>query len=73
MERFAKQFQVQFEGILEYKSYMKMHMRGETAKNGDKLAAMEHRMRGACSVGWKIICSAYTVRQSHRISGISCG
>jgi hypothetical protein len=42
----AKQFQVQFEGILEYKSYMKMHMRGETAKNSEKLAAMEHRMRG---------------------------
>ncbi len=46
MERFAKQFQVQFEGILEYKSYMKMHMRGESAKNSEKLAAMEHRMRG---------------------------
>ncbi|MGF3102823.1 TetR/AcrR family transcriptional regulator [Rossellomorea sp. DUT-2] len=46
LERFAKQFQVQFEGILEYKSYMKMHMRGESAKNSDKLAAMEHRMRG---------------------------
>ena len=45
-ERFAKQFQVQFEGILEYKSYMKMHMRGESAKNSEKLAAMEHRMRG---------------------------
>ncbi|MGF2616190.1 TetR/AcrR family transcriptional regulator [Rossellomorea vietnamensis] len=45
-ERLAKQFQVQFEGILEYKSYMKMHMRGDTAKNSDKLAAMEHRMRG---------------------------
>ncbi|MDX8343565.1 TetR/AcrR family transcriptional regulator [Rossellomorea sp. YZS02] len=45
-KRFAKQFQVQFEGILEYKSYMKMHMRGETAKNSEKLAAMEHRMRG---------------------------
>lgn len=44
--RLAKQFQVQFEGILEYKSYMKMHMRGDTAKNSDKLAAMEHRMRG---------------------------
>ncbi|MEI2663047.1 TetR/AcrR family transcriptional regulator [Rossellomorea sp. LJF3] len=46
MERFAKQFQVQFEGILEYKSYMKMHMRGESTKNSEKLAAMEHRMRG---------------------------
>jgi AcrR family transcriptional regulator len=46
IERFAKQFQVQFEGILEYKSYMKMHMRGESAKNSEKLAAMEHRMRG---------------------------
>jgi AcrR family transcriptional regulator len=46
LERFAKQFQVQFEGILEYKSYMKMHMRGESAKNSEKLAAMEHRMRG---------------------------
>ncbi|MBW3113650.1 TetR/AcrR family transcriptional regulator [Bacillus sp. MCCB 382] len=46
LKRFAKQFQVQFEGILEYKSYMKMHMRGETAKNSEKLAAMEHRMRG---------------------------
>jgi AcrR family transcriptional regulator len=45
-DRLAKQFQVQFEGILEYKSYMKMHMRGETAKNSEKLAAMEHRMRG---------------------------
>jgi AcrR family transcriptional regulator len=45
-ERLAKQFQVQFEGILEYKSYMKMHMRGETAKNSEKLAGMEHRMRG---------------------------
>ncbi|MCA1055457.1 TetR/AcrR family transcriptional regulator [Rossellomorea aquimaris] len=45
-ERLAKQFQVQFEGILEYKSYMKMHMRGESAKNSEKLAAMEHRMRG---------------------------
>jgi AcrR family transcriptional regulator len=46
MERFAKQFQVQFEGILDYKSYMKMHMRGESTKNSEKLAAMEHRMRG---------------------------
>ncbi|MCA1058907.1 TetR/AcrR family transcriptional regulator [Rossellomorea aquimaris] len=46
MERFAKQFQVQFEGIMEYKSYMKMHMRGDSAKNSQKLAAMEHRMRG---------------------------
>ncbi|MBN8191236.1 TetR/AcrR family transcriptional regulator [Bacillus sp. NTK074B] len=46
LERFAKQFQVQFEGILEYKSYMKMHMRGESAKNSEKLHAMEHRMRG---------------------------
>ncbi|WP_201714007.1 TetR/AcrR family transcriptional regulator [Rossellomorea arthrocnemi] len=46
MDRFAKQFQVQFEGILEYKSYMKMHMRGESAKNSEKLSAMEHRMRG---------------------------
>ncbi|MCR8847550.1 TetR/AcrR family transcriptional regulator [Rossellomorea sp. SC111] len=46
MERFSKQFQVQFEGILEYKSYMKMHMRGESTKNSEKLAAMEHRMRG---------------------------
>ncbi|MCA1062609.1 TetR/AcrR family transcriptional regulator (plasmid) [Cytobacillus spongiae] len=46
LERFAKQFQVQFEGILEYKSYMKMHMRGETVKNSEKLASMEHRMRG---------------------------
>jgi AcrR family transcriptional regulator len=46
MERFAKQFQVQFEGILEYKSYMKMHMRGESTKNNEKLVAMEHRMRG---------------------------
>ncbi|MGM0845644.1 MAG: TetR/AcrR family transcriptional regulator [Bacillota bacterium] len=45
-ERLSKQFRVQFEGILEYKSYMKMHMRGDTAKNSDKLAAMEHRMRG---------------------------
>ncbi|WP_421385233.1 TetR/AcrR family transcriptional regulator [Bacillus salacetis] len=45
-ERLAKQFQVQFEGILEYKSYMKMHMRGDSAKNSEKLAAMEHRMRG---------------------------
>ncbi|QTC40130.1 TetR/AcrR family transcriptional regulator [Bacillus sp. V3] len=45
-ERLAKQFQVQFEGILEYKSYMKMHMRGETAKDSEKLAEMEHRMRG---------------------------
>jgi hypothetical protein len=45
-ERLAKQFQVQFEGILEYKSYMKMHMRGESAKNSEKLAGMEHRMRG---------------------------
>jgi AcrR family transcriptional regulator len=44
--RLAKQFQVQFEGILEYKSYMKMHMRGDSAKNSDKLSAMEHRMRG---------------------------
>lgn len=44
--RLVKQFQVQFEGILEYKSYMKMHMRGDTAKSSDKLAAMEHRMRG---------------------------
>lgn len=46
LERFAKQFQVQFEGILEYKSYMKMHMRGDSSKNSEKLAAMEHRMRG---------------------------
>jgi AcrR family transcriptional regulator len=45
-DRLAKQFQVQFEGILEYKSYMKMHMRGETAKDSEKLAEMEHRMRG---------------------------
>jgi AcrR family transcriptional regulator len=45
-ERLAKQFQVQFEGIVEYKSYMKMHMRGDSAKNSEKLAAMEHRMRG---------------------------
>ncbi|RIW34618.1 TetR/AcrR family transcriptional regulator [Bacillus salacetis] len=45
-ERLAKQFQVQFEGILEYKSYMKMHMRGDSARNSDKLSAMEHRMRG---------------------------
>ncbi len=45
-ERLAKQFKVQFEGILEYKSYMKMHMRGDSAKNSEKLAAMEHRMRG---------------------------
>ncbi len=45
-ERFAKQFQVQFEGILEYKSYMKMHMRGESAQSGEKLEAMGHRMRG---------------------------
>ena len=45
-DRFAKQFQVQFEGILEYKSYMKMHMRGESAQSGEKLEAMGHRMRG---------------------------
>ncbi|WP_409250596.1 TetR/AcrR family transcriptional regulator [Bacillus sp. SCS-153A] len=45
-ERLAKQFIVQFEGIVEYKSYMKMHMRGDTAKNSEKLSAMEHRMRG---------------------------
>jgi AcrR family transcriptional regulator len=45
-EKLAKQFQVQFEGILEYKSYMKMHMRGDSAKNSAKLSAMEHRMRG---------------------------
>ncbi|WP_270180976.1 TetR/AcrR family transcriptional regulator [Alkalihalobacillus sp. CinArs1] len=45
-ERFAKQFQVQFEGILEYKSYMKMHMRGETAQSSEKLESMAHRMRG---------------------------
>ncbi|EDL66662.1 TetR/AcrR family transcriptional regulator [Bacillus sp. SG-1] len=45
-ERLAKQFKVQFEGIVEYKSYMKMHMRGDTTKNSEKLAAMEHRMRG---------------------------
>ncbi|MCA0987130.1 TetR/AcrR family transcriptional regulator [Guptibacillus algicola] len=45
-ERFAKQFQVQFEGILEYKSYMKMHMRGETAQSSEKLESMGHRMRG---------------------------
>ncbi|WP_456274851.1 TetR/AcrR family transcriptional regulator [Bacillus sp. AK031] len=45
-EKLAKQFQVQFEGILEYKSYMKMHMRGDSARNSEKLSAMEHRMRG---------------------------
>lgn len=45
-ERFAKQFQVQFEGILEYKSYMRMHMRGETAQSSEKLESMGHRMRG---------------------------
>lgn len=45
-ERFAKQFQVQFEGILEYKSYMKMHMRGESAQSSEKLEGMGHRMRG---------------------------
>lgn len=45
-ERFAKQFQVQFEGILEYKSYMKMQMRGETAQSSEKLEKMGHRMRG---------------------------
>jgi len=45
-ERFAKQFQVQFEGILEYKAYMKMHMRGESAQSSEKLEGMGHRMRG---------------------------
>ncbi|WP_347551189.1 TetR/AcrR family transcriptional regulator [Pseudalkalibacillus hwajinpoensis] len=45
-DRFAKQFQVQFEGIIEYKSYMKMHMRGESAQSSEKLEAMGHRMRG---------------------------
>ncbi len=45
-ERFSKQFQVQFEGILEYKSYMKMHMRGESAQSSEKLEGMGHRMRG---------------------------
>ncbi|GLB60679.1 TetR/AcrR family transcriptional regulator [Cytobacillus sp. NCCP-133] len=45
-EKLEKQFQVQFEGILEYKAYMKMHMRGETAANSQKVSAMEHRMRG---------------------------
>ncbi|MGG1684370.1 TetR/AcrR family transcriptional regulator [Pseudalkalibacillus sp. NRS-1564] len=45
-ERFAKQFQVQFEGILEYKSYMKMHMRGESAQSSEELEGMGHRMRG---------------------------
>ncbi|WP_234448033.1 TetR/AcrR family transcriptional regulator [Virgibacillus salexigens] len=45
-KRFAKQFQVQFEGILEYKSYMKMHIRGESAQNSEKLQGLHHRMRG---------------------------
>ncbi|UOQ48365.1 TetR/AcrR family transcriptional regulator [Gracilibacillus caseinilyticus] len=45
-ERFAKQFQVQFEGVLEYKSYMRMHMRSESAQNSEKLKGLGHRMRG---------------------------
>ncbi|WP_394138060.1 TetR/AcrR family transcriptional regulator [Cytobacillus oceanisediminis] len=45
-EKLEKQFEVQFEGILHYKAYMKMHMRGETGTNNKKISAMEHRMRG---------------------------
>ncbi|MDM5225515.1 TetR/AcrR family transcriptional regulator [Cytobacillus sp. NJ13] len=46
LQKLKKQFTVQFEGILEYKAYMKMHMRGEAATNNKKISAMEHRMRG---------------------------
>ncbi|WP_436376605.1 TetR/AcrR family transcriptional regulator [Cytobacillus sp. BC1816] len=46
LQKLEKQFTVQFEGILEYKAYMKMHMRGEAATNSKKISAMEHRMRG---------------------------
>ncbi|MBT2709953.1 TetR/AcrR family transcriptional regulator [Bacillus sp. ISL-47] len=45
-EKLEKQFEVQFEGILHYKAYMKMHMRGETGTSNKKISAMEHRMRG---------------------------
>ncbi|MGD6901240.1 TetR/AcrR family transcriptional regulator [Bacillus infantis] len=44
--KLEKQFSAQFEGIIEYKAYMKMQMRGETAVNSEKIAGMEHRMRG---------------------------
>ncbi|OHX44284.1 TetR/AcrR family transcriptional regulator [Cytobacillus oceanisediminis] len=46
LQKLEKQFTVQFDGILEYKAYMKMHMRGEAATNNKKISAMEHRMRG---------------------------
>ncbi|WP_026672693.1 TetR/AcrR family transcriptional regulator [Alkalihalobacterium bogoriense] len=45
-QRLMKQFEVQFEGIAEYKFFMKMQMRGDGPKHSEKLKQFEYRMRG---------------------------